>query len=235
MVLACSAAAAQALLEGVHALLYASPVSLKAAVGSDTAAPQSRTQLWLDFRQCSNLKSSKAAVTDEVPVPDVQAVLLELFNGVRNTLAELDYPMPQGQGVDAVLVEDKVAAATLEQAEASGGFPVFGMRTMSTSDGSRLVTRCGNDILGQVYDAATGELVGGLSVPPSARSQEGLICKTLQVWGPGCYGDNNAVRSGSEVEPMAQTMPRDPLLWAMILSRYSKGTESHAAEGQASS
>lgn len=209
-----------------------SVVALGATAGSGASAPSSNTQLWLDLRGRSNAQSLEAriaagsAALSDMLVPDVQAALLSLFAGVKTKLESLGIPMPQGQGVDGLLVEEEVALAVLEQ-PGTGGLPVF-----RVSDGSatRFVTPGGDQIIGLVYEAASGRLVGGLSVPPAAPWQTGPAREVKQVWGPDCYGEQ-APAAGA---PVARTLPQDPMLWATALMKRrpraeSRGTNKGAA------
>mmetsp|Transcript_61947 Transcript_61947/g.111478 ORF Transcript_61947/g.111478 Transcript_61947/m.111478 type:complete len:292 (-) Transcript_61947:18-893(-) len=194
-------------------------------------------QLWLDLRPLSNavsvasrMQASNAAQAEVQEVPAVQASLLQLFEGVKLKLQSLRQSMPQGQGVDAVLV-DRIAAVEVQKQAAPLGMPVFSFIPGSPDESLRSLE--GDSIVGSIQDS-TGEVVGGLSLPPNAPWLTGPSRQVKKVWRPGSFGVGLSVagRSQEELEVaglLATTLPKDVMLWAAALVKRARKSAERAS------
>ncbi|CAE8716222.1 unnamed protein product [Polarella glacialis] len=240
---ACSGALCGGVLRGSRS----SKVVLRAAgPGSPTEGSQGG-QLWLDLRPLSNVAevasrmqggpaalaeyASGAPALTEASL--LNSLLLELFNGVKQKLQSMRQSMPQGQGVDAVLV-DRIAAVEVQKQAAPLGMPVFSFIPGSPDESLRSLE--GDSIVGSIQDS-TGEVVGGLSLPPNAPWLTGPSRQVKKVWRPGSFGVGLSVagRSQEELEVaglLATTLPKDVMLWsAALMKRARKSAERASGSG----
>jgi len=212
-------------------LLFAAP-ALAVVTGSAPTAPR----LWLDLRGRSNAHSvedrmkAAAAELSEVEAPKVQDSLMSLFQGVKAKLSQIGVQLPQGRGVDAVIVEESVAAKVLEEAVAME-MPIFYVRDANPEDG--ITTAAGEHIVGFVHDAASGELQGGLSLPASAPWQTGPAREVKQVWDKESYGKPPFDDGTGSPTPLARALPLDPSLWASALVRAARAGQAAGSGGTA--
>lgn len=206
--------------------------ALAAVTGTAPAAPR----LWLDLRGRSNAHSvedrmkAAAAEVNGVEAPKVQDSLMTLFQGVKNKLSQIGVQLPQGRGVDAVIVEESVVATVLEEAVAME-MPVFYVRDVNPEDG--ITTAAGERIIGFVHDAANGELQGGLSLPASAPWQTGPAREVKQVWDTESYGKPPFDAVTGSPTPLARALPLDAGLWASAMVRAARAGQTAGSGGKA--
>mmetsp|Transcript_119191 Transcript_119191/g.379952 ORF Transcript_119191/g.379952 Transcript_119191/m.379952 type:complete len:109 (+) Transcript_119191:420-746(+) len=82
------------------------------------------------------------------------------------------------------------------------------------------LTQDGSAIMGPIYDASTGKIVGGLSMNAMQARLSGAPREVRQVWTPETLAALG--RDGAEQQPLAKTLPKDVMLWAAALMRGKK-------------
>mmetsp|Transcript_54956 Transcript_54956/g.106075 ORF Transcript_54956/g.106075 Transcript_54956/m.106075 type:complete len:158 (+) Transcript_54956:1-474(+) len=149
------------------------------------------------------------------PVPAVQESLLELFQAVKDKLESLRAALPQGAGVDGVVVEEEVASEVLAQAEPLGMAVYFVSTETNGPEGEAGLPEFapdGDKIFASVLKAGTREFVGAVALPASTPWQRGPAREVRQIW-------SLASLSEAGGEPLAKTLPKDATLWAAALMR----------------